>query len=513
MKKPPYVAYTLAMGRRPLAHRRALAFGDQNEAIALLRGSIASRVSTIVSDPSDPEVIFTFPGGGAQYSRMCLDLYVSEPVFKNALDECFSIIDKELDSGLRNLLFSDLADAEIATKKLQQPSFSLPTLFSVEYALARLFESYGIQATAYIGHSMGEYVAACLAGIFSLRDGLRLVHLRGRLFEKTQKGKMVGVSLSEAQTRAIMPSGLSIAAVNAPELCVASGPIELIDTLCLDLTQKDIDWTPIHIDVAAHSSLLDPILEEFRRFCRTIVFHPPQKPIVSNLTGRWLTNAQATDPEYWVKHLRNTVRFSDCIETVLETGGKVFVEIGPGRTLTTLAGAQKTKARYCFNSVRHPKEPANDVDYALFTLGKVWASGASIDWTALYDEQIRNRIPLPTYPFDNQSYWVAPKVIRDDDATEPVKRDNIDEWFASVEWEQTPLVPTVSKSASQWLIFAPDLAMGLELSNALKADLHHACEITLVRPGKRLRRFDRLNFECQAASGDQYRELMEILKS
>lgn len=506
-------AYTLSMGRRALSHRRVLVANDHKEAVQLLRGENPSRVGTTVSDSSDPDVVFTFPGGGAQYSRMCFDIYDSEPAYKKALDECFSVIDQELDPALRGLLFASQNDAEVATRSLQRPSYSLPTLFSVEYALARLFESYGIRPSAYIGHSMGEYVAACLAGVFSVRDGLRLVHLRGRLFEKTQKGRMIGVSLPEEELRSIMPPGLSIAAVNAPELCVASGPSELIEELSLLLTRKETDWTPIHIDVAAHSSLLDPILEEFRRFCRTIDFRPPRMPIASNFTGKWLTSAEATDPEYWVRHLRNTVRFSDCVETVLEGGNKVFLEIGPGRTLTTLVGAQKTKVRHAVNSVRHPKETAHDVDYALLTLGKVWSAGAHVDWTALFDDQIRNRIPLPNYPFDHQSYWVEPKAERVEDAAEPVKRENIDEWFSTVAWQQTPLISQAQGKAMRWLLVVDSPEFAATLTDSLTAELGDDCEVMTVLPGKSLRRVDQLSFEVQPGSFEQYRELLELLKT
>ena len=506
-------SFTLAMGRRPLPHRRVLVARDHLEAISLLRGANPSRVGTAASDTSDPEIVFTFPGGGAQYARMCFDLYDAEPAFRKALDECLGVIDRELDPGLRGLLFAPAESAESATKTLQQPAYSLPTLFAVEYALARLFESYGIRPSAYIGHSMGEYVAACLAGVFSVRDALRLVHLRGRLFETTQKGRMIGVSLSEEQTRALMPVELSIAAVNAPELCVASGPSEQIEKFGLLLTEKEVDWTPIHIDVAAHSSLLDPILSEFRRFCKTIDFRPPVKPVASNFTGRWLTGAEATDPEYWVKHLRNTVRFADCVETVLEGGNKVFLEIGPGRTLTTLVSSQKTKVQHSVNSVRHTKEPANDVDYALLTLGKVWAAGGHVDWTALYDDQIRNRIPLPGYPFEGQSYWVEPKAIWMDDSTEPVKRENLDEWFAAVSWEQTPLVVATKSQSKHWLLFASDPQFGRMLSQALRHEAAQDCVVTMVHTGDRLRRIDELNYELKPGSSEQYRALLNLLKA
>ena len=513
------VAYTLAMGRRALAHRRAFVARDHAEAVALLRGQSPNRVASVVADASDPEVVFTFPGGGAQYAGMCRDLHDNEPVYRAALDECLEIIERELALDVRSLLFAEPSLAEAATRRLQSPSLALPTLFSVEYALARLVESFGVRPAAYVGHSMGEYVAACLAGVFSVRDGLRLVHLRGRLFETTRRGSMIAVSLPEPRVRALMPQGLSIAAVNGPDLCVASGPAELIGQFSETLTAQDADWTPVHIDVAAHSSLLDPILAEFRAFCQSIPFRAPQRPVASNLTGLWLTRSEATDPDYWVQHLRNTVRFADCVETVRQGGNRVFVEIGPGRTLTTLVGAQQAPVQHAFNTVRHLQEGGNDVDYALLTLGKVWAAGAAVDWTALYDEQIRNRVPLPTYPFEGRSYWMDPKSHRADvpaDA-EPTKIENIDDWFSAVVWEPTPLVPATVAPARRWLLIAQDPSFGRMLEPEIRRLAGEGSEVVhvdLVRvdQGARLRCLDATHFELQPGSADPYRELLECLQ-
>ena len=504
------VAYTLALGRRSLSHRRVLVAQDHAEAIRLLRTRPPTRVADAVADPNEPSVIYMFPGGGAQYARMCLDLYNNEPAFAAALDACFAVIDGDLDPHVRGMLFASEADAEAATKQLQRPAYSLPTLFAVEYALAQLFNSYGLRPAGYIGHSMGQYVAACLAGVFSIRDGLRLVHLRGQLFETTQKGKMVGVSLSEQATRDLMPAGLSIAAVNAPLLCVASGPSHLIDEFATVLTAKEVDWTPIHIDVAAHSSLLEPILEKFRSFCRTIDFRAPNKPIACNLTGRWLAAAVATDPEYWVQHLRNTVRFSDCVQTALADANRVFLEIGPGRTLATLVGAQNMPG-VGLNSVRHPKEAAHDVDYALLSLGKMWAAGAHVDWTALYDEQLRNRIALPSYPFSGPSYWVEPAAAAA--STDLVKRENLDEWFYAVNWRPTPLPLVTEPMSSVWLLFATDAKCGKALADAIAQAIEGPCEIITVSPGAELRRLDNLRYELCAGAIEQYQQLITQLKN
>jgi acyl transferase domain-containing protein/thioesterase domain-containing protein len=505
------VAYTLALGRRSLAQRRVLAVADRADAIALLRGAVPTRVGTVQADTQDPGVVFLFPGGGAQYARMCIDLYTREPAFREALEQCLRLVDQECSPEVRGLLLAAPGEAATATERLQRPSLTLPALFAVEYALARLFGAWGLRPVAFVGHSMGEYVAACLAGVFSLRDGLRLVNLRGRLFERTEPGRMVGVSAAEAVVRELMPKELSIAAVNAPGLCVASGPREAIEALTATLTAREIDWTPVHIEVAAHSSLLDPILAEFRAFCRRIPFRAPSVPIASNLTGRWLTPEQAQDPEYWVQHLRNTVRFADCVETVLEGGSRVFLEVGPGRTLTTLVGLQRTKVAHAFNSVRHPREAADDVDYAMLALGKVWAAGAPCDWTAFYDGQLRNRVSLPGYPFEGQSYWVEARPAVAAAQLEPQKRDNLDDWFAAPAFELAPRLPATAPAAGRWLLFVDDVEQGQQLAAALRAAQGGDRQVVIVRHGQRLRSSAPDRFEVGAGSTEQYRQLLELL--
>jgi len=507
------VAYTLAMGRRSLAHRRAVVAASAQEAASLLKGESPTRVGTVAADVSNPGVVFTFPGGGAQYARMCFDLHAREPAFRTALEECLSIVDQHCGPTVRELLFAATADAKEATEKLQQPSLALPALFSIEYALARMFKSWGLSPVAYVGHSMGEYVAACLAGVFSVRDGLRLVSLRGKLFEQTPPGQMAGVSMPEHDVRAMMPEGLSIAAVNAPDLCVASGPRDLIKSLTTTLTEQEVDWTPIHIDVAAHSSLLEPILEEFRTFCRSINFQAPNTPIASNLTGKWLTPQEAQDPEYWVQHLRKTVRFSDCVETILEAGNRVFLELGPGRTLTTLVGAQTTVDSRAYNSVRHPHEAADDVDYALLTLGKAWAAGATCDWTALYDGELRNRVPLPEYPFEGQSYWVDVRAANDDESTEPRKRDNLDDWFATNSWDLTPRVMTEKSPASRWLLISNNIEQSHALAEELRQHVGSDFEAVLAFHGERFRMLSDGSFEVSIGEAEGYQQVLEQLRT
>lgn len=502
-------AYTLALGRRALPIRRAVAL-RQTEATSILRELDSPRMNTTVTGTEEPRLAFSFPGGGAQYAGMAADLYREEELFREVVDECFETIDEVLDLDLRTLLFAAPESKKEATKKLERPSLSLPALFTVEYALARLFESWGLRADAYVGHSMGEYVAACLAGVFSVGDAIRLVVTRGRLFETTAPGGMVALSVSEEQARGIMPDGLSIAAINAPELCVVSGPRELLEEFKKKLAADDeIDFTPIHIDVAAHSSMLESILDEFRSFCRTIEFRAPERRLTSNLSGTWLTTEQATDPEYWVQHLRNSVRFSDCVETVLKDGPHVFLEIGPGRTLTSLARAQKTPVVQAVNSIRHFKEEANDLDFALFTLGKVWAAGVRVDWSALYEDQLRNRIPLPTYPFEGREYWVEASVRKSSENDELIKREDIGDWFYAPGWEPCPSSPS-SEVMKRWLIIS-DHAEGAErLARELR--LRGAETVVTAEFGTKLRRRKEQDWVIDPTKLAHFTSLFEVLE-
>lgn len=475
------VAYTLAVGRRGMQHRRVLAAASADEAAKLLRGEEPKRVASGFSGEQRPKTVFMFPGGGAQYAGMGRELYEQEGVYRDAVDACLDIINPAIGLDLRALMHPEAADAASATRTLERPSLTLPSLFATEYALGRLFQSWGANPHALIGHSVGEYAAACLAGVVSLEDALKLVMLRGRLFEVVQRGGMLSVQLPEQELRALMPRSLDIAAVNAPDLSVASGPVEALRELEALLAARGVESTPVHIDVAAHSAMLDPVLEEFRKLCCTINFHRPQTPFVSNVTGKWITDEQATSPDYWVTHLRSTVRFADGLATLRELGEVVLLEIGPGRTLSMLARAQAQPFQNAFSSLRHPQETASDLGFALMSLGRMWTVGADIDWTAFYEGQLRNRIPLPTYPFERQSYWVEPgKAAAQAAVVSAGRRSDVADWFHSVGYNEAPLVAHATAARQRiWLVVAERGADARRLAGVLSPD-----RVVIATPGK-----------------------------
>ncbi len=475
------VAYTMALGRRAMPHRRVIAAGAAADAIRLLRGEDAKRVATGVAGDQRLKTVFMFPGGGAQYASMGRELYDLEDVYRDAIDACMDIINPALGIDLRTLMYPQVADREAATRTLERPSLTLPSLFATEYALAQLFQSWGATPQALIGHSVGEYAAACVAGVVTLEDALKLVMMRGRLFEVVQRGGMLSVQLSESELRALMPKALDIAAVNAPDLTVASGPVAAIAELQSILAAREIESTPVHIDVAAHSSMLDPVLDQFRELCRTISFKPPQIPFVSNVTGKWITAEQATSPDYWVAHLRSTVRFADGLATLRELGDVALLEIGPGRTLSMLARAQAEAFQNAFSSLRHPQESASDLAFALTSFGRLWTVGADVDWSAFYEGQLRNRIPLPTYPFERQSYWVQPgKAAAVSASTVAGRRSDIADWFNVIGYNEEPLVvPPGSGRQRIWLVVAEQPAEARRLAAALGPD-----RVVIATPGK-----------------------------
>ncbi|MBR9835427.1 MAG: type I polyketide synthase, partial [Alphaproteobacteria bacterium] len=502
-------AYTMALGRRALAHRRTIVTGDRGETVQRLRERPAKLTVTDQALDTSPKTVFMFPGGGAQYARMGIDLYESEDVYREAVDECLDIIAPRPGKDLKALMFAAASDVETATRTLEQPALTLPALFTTEYAMASLFEAWGVEPDAFIGHSMGEYVAACKAGVMSLEDAISLVMLRGELFEVVERGSMLSVPLSETELRAILPDGVDIAAANAPDLCVASGPVDKIEALRQVLNEKDVESTPIRIDVAAHSRMLDPILDRFRSLCRTISFQPPQIPFVSNVTGKWITPTEACDPEYWVRHLRSTVRFADGLASLRSLGEPVLLEIGPGRTLSMLAKAQAQPFQKAFNSVRHPQEQASDTDYAVTSLGRLWAAGADVDWGQFYGDQLRNRVPLPGYPFERQSYWVEPGKVSVHAASEDLtKREAVSDWFYQVSYREAPLVSANDTNPKRtWLVISSSAKKARQLAEALSPET-----VAIATAGKALSAQSDTHWRFDLDDPDQYFELLQAVE-
>ena len=504
------VAFTLANGRQALAHRRAVVAASAAEAADLLERNDPKVVPTAQVSDRKRALAFMFAGGGAQYAGMGADLYEREPVYRAAVDECVALLQPDLDWDLKSFLLAAPADRERLGGELERPSRSLPCLFITQYAMAKLCLAWGLEPQAMIGHSMGEYTAAHLAGVFSLADGLALVTLRGKLFERIPPGGMLSVPLSAADLEARLPAELSIAAINAPELCVASGPLEALDALEQALAADEIDCRRIRINIAAHSAMLEPILKEFGEFFRRITLSPPTRPFVSNVTGDWIKPEEATAPEYWVRHLRHTVRFAEGIGVLLRDEGRVLLEIGPGRVLATLASlhSDRKSDQPTLTSMRHPEEAGSDVAHALGMVGRLWLAGVTPAWGNLWKGERRRRVPLPTYPFEHQQYFIQPGKGAAPVKPSLARRNDVGQWFYETAWERTPLATkTPPAPGTRWLVFRDEQGLGAALATRLGRD----GTVISVLPGTRYRQIDAATYTVDPSQPESMSELVAAL--
>lgn len=404
------VAYTLQKGRNAFNHRRMLVCQNIDDAMLELKTKDPKRVVTVYQEQMEPPVAFMFSGQGAQYVNMGLELYRTESIFQEQIDRCSEILKPYLSFDLRDILYPDEENVEEASQKLNQTFVTQPALFTIEYALAKLWNAWGIHPEVLVGHSIGEYVAACLAGVFSLEDALSLVATRGRLMQELPEGSMLAVHLSEKEIQSFLDNEISLAAINAPSLCVVSGEREMIGNLEKQLSKKNVVCRHLITSHAFHSKMMDPIIDTFHEEVKKVRFHPPQIPFLSNVTGSWITADEATNPNYWAKHLRQTIRFFDCVGELLKKPNRVLLEVGPGHTLSLLARKhpQRTKKHLILSSIHHPHEETSDIAFILNTLGRLWLAGIQVAWSGFYKNEKRLRLPLPTYPFERQRFWIEP---------------------------------------------------------------------------------------------------------
>jgi acyl transferase domain-containing protein/acyl carrier protein len=420
-------AHTLQSGRREMAHRRMLVLRDGEDAARLLDERRPDRVLSASVDEERRSVAFLFPGLGDQYPQMARRLYDAEPVFRQEMDRCAGILRDRFGIDLLAALYPGDAPAEAEpgaridlramlaggdeppAGALARTELAHPTLFAVEWALARLWISWGIVPAAVLGHSLGEYAAAAVAGVFSLEDALELVAARARLIEALPPGAMLSVPLPPDAVAPFLAEGTAVAAVNAPALCAVSGTPEGIDQVRRRLEDAGHAARPLAASHAFHSPRMDPLVAPVREMVGRMRLSAPSIPFVSSATGTWITAAQATDPEYWARHLRDPVRFADGAATLLAEPGRVLLEIGPGQTLGTFVRQRGDSAGVpAIPTLRHAYDRTTDAAFALGALGRLWLAGVTPDWAALHDGGRLNRIPLPTYPWEHGRYWIDP---------------------------------------------------------------------------------------------------------
>ncbi|MGD2087721.1 MAG: SDR family NAD(P)-dependent oxidoreductase [Candidatus Aminicenantes bacterium] len=497
-------AYTLQVGRKAFQYRRSLVCSKVNEAIDLLSSPNSAKVQTYCSKVEDPPVIFMFPGQGSQYVNMGRELYEKEPVFREEMDRCVEILKSLMGYDIKEILYpfnrSDRTNRSHKSPKsnINQTEIAQPVLFIFEYALARLLIHWGIQPYAMIGHSIGEYVAACLSGVFSLEDALKLVVLRGQLMQQIPSGSMLSVTISQEELIPLLNSKteLSLAAVNSPLICVVSGTHEAVEEMETQLLRRGYEARPLHTSHAFHSKMMEPILAEFEEKVKSLCLNTPTKAYISNGTGKRVTPEEATNPAYWAAHLRKTVYFSKGIKELLKEEGAVFVEVGPGKALSSFVRQHHTDKKidqpgqHVVNLVRHPKETVSDEYYLLSKIGLLWIYGKQVQWTGFYGEEKRRRISLPTYPFQGQKYWLDESSINRKPADERVddpwqRKPDMADWFYVPSWERciTPANPSLpSPQGLIWLVLEDSLGVARRLGNRLQQENneHHIVYVKIA---------------------------------
>jgi phthiocerol/phenolphthiocerol synthesis type-I polyketide synthase E len=398
-------AFTLQTGRAEMEWRAAVPAATAEDAARALRSARGVRSGT------DRPVAFLFPDQDARHPRMAAGVYAGEPAFRDALDRCAAILRDDLGFDLRTVLYpADAADEGAAAERLGRTDVAQPATFAVEYALAQLWMGWGVCPAAMLGHGVGELVAACLAGVFSLEDALHLVAARGRLMQPLPAGAMLAVFLTEAELLPRLPKGVSLAAVNGPATCVVSGPAEAVRAFEEALRAEEVEVRPLESSHALHSGMMNPVMAPFRELVRRAAPRAPRLRYVSGLTGGWITPEAATDADYWARQLRQAVRFRDGVGTLLQAENGVLLEVGPGRTLRRLVPRAGSHA--VISSLPNPGDAHGDLRALLDAAGQAWAAGVAVDWRAFNEGRGGRRTPLPTYPFQRQRYYLeAPAQI------------------------------------------------------------------------------------------------------
>jgi acyl transferase domain-containing protein len=508
------VAHTLRVGRRTHRWRRFVVAADRDEAAAKLVDPDLSAAGAVNEEAMNRPVYFMFPGGGTAYARMGQDLYERYPVFRSALDECAQSLKHELGLDIRTVLYPAAGAAEEAAGHLARAAVNLPAIVAVEYALSALFMSCGVQPRAMIGHSLGEYTAACLSGVLSLSDCMSLVALRGRLFDQLPQGAMLTVNASPEHLAARLPAGLSMAAVNAPESCVVSGATELIDRFEEQLVRSGMQPLRLKAPGAAHSELIDQVLAEYGQAVAGISVGAPRLPYVSNVTGGWAEPGLVGDPGYWTRHLRQTVRFSEGVSLLKESGEGVFLEVGPGRGLSSLVRQHGSPAPVSVASLRRASEGLSDVVVLTDVLGQLWTAGADVNWSAL-PASPRRRVPLPGYPFERREHWVEPgagSALGSVKAqlSRPANTQDMAGWFDTPAWRPSPLLnaPAPLPEAEPWLVFTDGGPLGRQLSGCLA---RQGADVIEVVPGQSFVRDDDRRYQLNPAAPGHYTKLIADL--
>jgi acyl transferase domain-containing protein len=511
------LCYTLHVGRRGHEHRAALTCRTTADAVAGLRSERGARTHQHAVTRRDRPVAFLFPGQGSQHVGMARGLYEREPVFRDALDTCADVLRVTLGRDLRDILCSE-RERERSTE-LDETWLAQPALFSVEYALARTWMAWGIRPSAMLGHSVGEYTAACLAGVFTLEDALELVAVRGRLVQRVPRGAMLAVALP-VRDIAALADDVEIAAINAPALTTVAGEVAGIERFADLLRGRAIVSKRLRTSHAFHSRALDSILDDFRLAVERTPRRRPELRYVSNVTGRWIDPDEALDPDYYVRQLRGTVHFAEGVQTLMADAGSVLLEVGPGQALTSLVRQQDPAGSQvdALSSLGSTRD-SDDLEVLVDALGQLWTRGVAVDWPAFHAGERRRKVALPAYPFERERYWVDSSqdfsrgasgqpgsVSADDD--DAATRLYAPSWSRLQRLADGVAPLPDDEPDTCWLIFRDEAGLGDRLSARLQ---QLGRQVVMVRPGAVFERMSDDVYAVRPCEPADYRDLRAAL--
>jgi amino acid adenylation domain-containing protein len=515
-------AYTLQTGRKSFPYRRMLVSTDRDEALEALAAPGPGKTFTHLVHQEKRPVVFMFPGLGGQYQDMGLDLYCSEPRFRQEMDRCFEILKPLLGYDIKKIFYH--GDSSLTALNLDDFEIAQAALFIFEYALASLLMSWGIRPQAMVGYSFGEYTAACVSGVFSLEDALKLVVLRGRLIRRTPPSAMISVPLPASDLTPFLAkrSGLFIAIDNGLS-CVVSGLIPEVTALEEEMKKKKVICMRLPASHALHTPLLSPILKELQAMIdNQLTLDKPRIPYISNVTGDWITHSQATNNGYWSQHLSGTVRFDQGVKKLMEEPGAIFLEIGPGRDLSTLLlrYTQDNSDQQVLPMVRNANEKVSDVYYLVKKIGLLWLYGVPIDWQGFHAHQRdrQRRMALPTYPFERQRFPLGDFSLQakpGDMTASPrlTKKPEISDWFYVPAWKPSVLQVYHHETVpffSCCLLFIDEGGFGQVLAKQLET---LGCEVFCVKSGSEYKQDTTYSYTLHPGTRDHYEKILADLQA
>lgn len=502
------LSYTLKKGRASFNYRNFAIYKNTGETLEV---SLIPNKNNITTAKKNSNVVFMFPGQGNQYFEMAKNLYSSEPLFKALMDEGFKVLLDITGESYKDIL--GYTETPVDENKINNTLYTQPILFLLEYALATYLIKLGITPKNMIGHSLGEYTAACIASVFSLKDGLKLITNRAKLMNNIEAGTMVAVASSSSKINSMLDDSLSIAAINTPDSCIVSGSDSSIKAFTEKLTEKEIAFSILKTSHAFHSEMMDVILADFEKEFQQITLSEPKLPFVSNLTGKPITKEEATSPKYWARHLRETIRFTDGLTHLLQTPNSVFIEVGPGKSMRSFYKQLSKDAKHTnVGLMRHSKEQFDDSLYFTDALATLWSAGIKIDWEVYYEHETRYKISAPTYSFDKHKFEVEvdvqKSIINHSSMNNGLLTYN--HWYHERKWK-TALLPKQKEAESplNYIVFSNQNALITQLISSLKSNGNQVIE---VAKGDAFNKINNVQFTVRSNSEEDLTYVFDRLK-